>query len=250
VTLRLLCCASTLFMAVFCATSQAPAGMVTLTNGTATFSQQGVLTPDQAVDGLVPLDGTNGWAILQLPSGITSAETAVWETSSDIVGANVLTFTMQFNHPLGDHALGRFRFSVTTDDRSEFADDLNTGGDVTANWSVLSDPNVTVPAGMTFSVLADESILTAGTIGTSTTYIVTYLTTVSGITGIRLEAMEDPSLPTNGPGHYTQGNFVLTELTLDASEVPEPSSFALLAMGGLAFVTRRRRLRVRSAAGR
>ena len=45
-------------------------------------------------------------------------------------------------------------------------------------------------------------------------------TSLSPITGIRLEVLEDPSLPFNGPGRQpTNGNFVLTELMLHAEEL-------------------------------
>ncbi len=43
------------------------------------------------------------------------------------------------------------------------------------------------------------------------------VTELSGIPGIRLEALTDPSLPHGGgPGFAANGNFVLTELQLDA----------------------------------
>jgi hypothetical protein len=61
------------------------------------------------------------------------------------------------------------------------------------------------------------------------------LLTLAGITGIRLEAVEDSSLPTGGPGFAANGNFVLTEIELDAAPIPEPSTYALLA-GGLLLI--------------
>ncbi|MCP4113580.1 MAG: hypothetical protein GY749_49995, partial [Desulfobacteraceae bacterium] len=112
---------------------------ITLQNGTATFSQNS-LSPDQAVDG--NYNGYNGWAI----GGETVNQTAVWETSADLA-AGQLKFKMHFKHPDTGHAIGRFRLSVTADDRSEFADGENSDGDVEANWIELTNPSVSLPSG-------------------------------------------------------------------------------------------------------
>jgi hypothetical protein len=63
------------------------------------------------------------------------------------------------------------------------------------------------------------------------------------VTGIRLEVLEDPSLPLDGPGyHSTNGNFLLTELEVFANiSVAVPglgpwglaSCLALLSAAGL-----------------
>jgi hypothetical protein len=74
------------------------------------------------------------------------SETAVFQTVPDL-GPSLLTFTMYFNDPNPGHLLGRFRLSVTTDDRSTYADGLPVGGNVTANWTVLTDLTVDGPAG-------------------------------------------------------------------------------------------------------
>jgi hypothetical protein len=144
---------------------------------------------------------------------------------------------MHFLHFNPEHLLGRFRFSVTTDDRTTFADGLHTGGDVVANWTVLSSPSVSGPAGMTFTTLADQSILAGGVIAAQGVYTVNYTTGINGITGLRLEALEDPSLPGgNGPGlHLANGNFELNEMTLEGTIVPVPSSILLFGTGSIAL---------------
>ena len=112
----------------FANVSPASAAAVTLQQGTATWSQEDWccgLNVDEAVDGVIsgtngPLDPYNGWAIY---SDIGSnAQTAVWETSSDI-NASKLDFNL-YHTWAGDSSLGRFRLSYTTDDRSMFADGL------------------------------------------------------------------------------------------------------------------------------
>jgi hypothetical protein len=217
---------------------------IQLQNGTATFSQLingGPFSPDQAVDGNFG-DG-NGWAVATTQTfGGATSQTAVWETVPDLAAGN-LTITMHFVHFNPEHLLGRFRFSVTTDDRTTFADGLHTGGDVDADWIVLTDAIVGGPAGMTFTNLIDGSILAGGVIASQGIYTVSYSTVVNNITGLRLEAIEDPTLPGgNGPGlHTANGNFALAEMTVDALVVPESSTMVLFSLGllGLGFLKRR-----------
>ena len=213
-------------------------GLVQLQNGTATFSQPlgGLYTPAQAIDGDL-FGGDNGWAIARVDAfNGTNSETAVWETATELSASN-LTFTMYFFDSNPGHLLGRFRLSVTTDDRSTFADALPTGGDVDANWTVLTNLIVSGPAGMSFTTLGDASILAEGVTAATGIYTVGYAAAVQHITGIRLEAIEDPTLPGgSGPGLFTRnGNFLLTEITLDApvAAVPEPSTAVLLGLGVL-----------------
>ena len=101
---------------------------------------------------------------------------------------------------LGNHTPGRFRISVTTDDRATFADGLAGGGDVEANWIVL-DPSTYVSdnggvAGndTTLTELPDHSLLASGpqVSGAVETYTITALTDLTGITGVRLEMLTDP----------------------------------------------------------
>ena len=212
-----------LFGAVF--SGLAAATPVQLQNGTATFSQGGEdgvgpYSPEMAIDGIT--SGPYGWPIDHFPGPqeYTTNETAVWETVSDL-GPSLLTFTMQFLANNSGHLLGRFRLSVTTDDRSTYADGLASGGNVTANWTVLKNLVVQGPPGMTFTNLPDDSVLAGGVVPGQGIYNVTAVTNLAGITGIRLEALQHPSLPHGGgPGFAANGNFVLSEIVLDASAPP------------------------------
>ena len=209
------------------------ADAVILQQPTATFSQSqyGDFSVARAIDG--NFSDNLGWAIYPQ----IGPQTAVFETSTDIgfVGSSLMTFTLsQLLQPNGFHTLGRFRLSVTTDNRALFADGLSTAGDVTANWSVLDVISATAANGATLTELADHSILASGASPETDVYTVTAATSLTGITGIRLEALTDPALPLGGPGRQpTTGNFVLSEFEVSITPVPEPGTIALGVIAGL-----------------
>ena len=190
---------------------------------TATFSQAilgGPFSPSQAIDRY--FHPSNGWTIAREAAdafGSTQAETAVWETATDI-SASHLTFNLHFLHFNGKHLLGRFRFSVTDADRRDFADEAHTDGQVDAPWVVLQAPIVRGPQGMTFTTLDDHSVLVGGSIADQGVYSVSFQWNRTRITGIRLEALKHPSLPGGGgPGLYpASGNFFLTEIEMFAAD--------------------------------
>ena len=68
---------------------------------------------------------------------------------------------------------------------------------------------------------ADRSIVATGNKDKGV-YTVTMKTHLAGITGFRLEALSDPSLPSNGPGLPANGNFVLTEFEVFVAPVDKP----------------------------
>ncbi len=242
------CPVRTLFCAAFliAASGNAHAAPITLQNATATFSQVNLEASD-TIDGSFS-DTDNGWGISAgIPVG---PETIVWETTTDINVASSLSFRMSFLNGHPQSILGRFRLSYTTDDRNIFADGLQSGGDVTANWNVLNVlTSATATDGMTLTLHPDnDGSILAGPSNApdNSVFDVTFGIVESAITGFRLEAMEDLSIPaSSGPGFGTNGNFVLVEFEAeaDADSVPEPGSVGLLlvGVGGLALARRRHR---------
>jgi hypothetical protein len=161
-----------------------------------------------------------GWAVLQ-NGNLVAAETAVLQTMANTVAyaaGTRLTFVLTQNYDLtGPHAVGRFRLSVTTSPRTQFADGndgTSTPGNIGSDsiWTVLAPAAVCTSPMVGISSLGDKSILVTPNSNVPVVYTVVTDTTLKGITGVRLETLKDPSLPMNGPGLSTMdGNFVLTE---------------------------------------
>ncbi len=196
---------------------------VVLQNATATVTQGG-FSISQTIDGNLGGVGViNGWAV-QDNIGTIDPETAVYETQADVGGPGgaMLTFTLIQNYG-SSLTIGRFRLSITEDDRSSFADGLSQGGDVTANWNVLGASTAVATNGATLTIQPDGSILASGASPATTVYTVTAATEATSITGIRLEALEDSRLPADGPGRAENGNLVLQEFAVDATDVPFPN---------------------------
>ncbi len=192
------------------------------------------------IDGLTD-SNTLGWALFNGVSPILG-QTAVFETQTDLNAPQVqIDMLHRWTQGVGmnDKTLaGRFRWSVTADDRSTFADGMQTGGDVTANWTVLVPFLVDLPAGMTADAQPDLSILTGGTIPAIGDYSITYVLPLADVTGFRLEILNDDSLPFDGVGHNTlAGSVVVSEVILTA--VPEPASAVVLTTAGLLLIRRR-----------
>jgi len=232
--------------AAFAGVAISTAAPVPLQQATATHSQSG-FSVDFLIDGvLAPGNATGvGWALDK--DLTTSAETAVFETVTDLTSAGGFNLTFSiFQGGFGNHSLGKFRLSYTTDARTLFADDVDSSGDVTANWITLTpsgalsdNPNTTFTFPGSDMILAqggpDVDDLETQTITASTGAL------VAPITGFRLEALADAALPDSGPGRSNNGNIVLRELSVDAGAVPEPASFGLLALGAGALLLPRRR---------
>ena len=88
-----------------------------------------------------------------------------------------------------------------------------------AGWLLVDFKETLSKGGATFKRLADGSLLATGTNPDFDTYTFVAETKVSAITGFRLEALADPSMVKSGPGRATNGNFDLTNITLDVQSL-------------------------------
>ncbi len=83
-------------------------------------------------------------------------------------------------------------------------------------WTALDPSAYYAAVGTKFTKLEDKSLLATGSNPGVSEYSVTCKTTLKGITAFRVEALTDPNLPHNGPGRSGNGNFVLSEFTVQA----------------------------------
>ena len=89
--------------------------------------------------------------------------------------------------------------------------------DGTADWTVVNPDSMTLEGDATFTPLADGSILAGGPLVSGDVYTIRAPVGVSLIRAIRLEAIPDPSLPGQGPGRHSSGNFQLQEFRVFAT---------------------------------
>ena len=85
-----------------------------------------------------------------------------------------------------------------------------------AIWTVLAPTSAVSKAGAVLTIHADGSILAGGSTPVHDLYTVTAETGLTGITGVRLEVLTDPSLPSQGPGRAFNGNFAISEFAVIA----------------------------------
>ncbi|KAF0181543.1 MAG: hypothetical protein FD161_216 [Limisphaerales bacterium] len=83
-----------------------------------------------------------------------------------------------------------------------------------AKWKPLKPAKVASAQKSKLAVQADGSVLASGKTPDKDTYTVTVTNALKAITGLRVEALPDDSLPAKGPGRGANGNFVLTEVAV------------------------------------
>jgi WD40 repeat protein len=93
--------------------------------------------------------------------------------------------------------------------------------DQQVEWFPLSVASASATNQAVLTPQADRSIVASGN-KQQGVYTIKVHTTLSQITGFRLEALSDPKLPSSGPGLAPNGNFVLTEFEVSAASAKTP----------------------------
>jgi hypothetical protein len=187
---------------------------VVFSTAVATFTEV-TWDPSKMIDGDFTGAQGNGWSVFNFDTGSAEAADALLTLASPLpAGHYSLTFTIYQNYWNPGHILGDFALDYTT-----------------AASPTLSSPQTPVSIlsvsslnGTTFSLLSPGELLantSNNSLGTDTYTITAFVDSASPITGIFLDAIKNPSLPGGGPGgQYPNGNFVVSELTLDAIAAP------------------------------
>jgi len=87
-------------------------------------------------------------------------------------------------------------------------------GGPAVDWRPLVPSLFTTTIGGSLQRMSDDSLLATGKPADTDTYVVTGASPLRTVTALRLEAMNDDSLPHRGPGRLSNGNFHLTEIEL------------------------------------
>lgn len=93
-----------------------------------------------------------------------------------------------------------------------------------SDWVVVRPSRMASKGGATLTVLDDQSVLAGGKNPQEDVYEIEARTGLRAITGVRLEALRDPSLPRGGPGRDPEGNFFLSALEVTAAPADKPDA--------------------------
>lgn len=113
-------------------------------------------------------------------------------------------------------------------ERTDWERTLVEGGGAAAVWHALEVAEFKSSGGAEGKVLDDRSVLVGGEEPEKDTYIVTVWTKLTGISGFKLEALTDPSLPGEGPGRGDEErpNFIVNRFSVtmakSSDESPRP----------------------------
>jgi len=83
-------------------------------------------------------------------------------------------------------------------------------------WTVLKPAKLASTGGATFTAQPDGSIAVSGKSAEKDEYRLEFECDLATVTGLKLEALADPALPKSGPGRASNGNFVLSEMKVEA----------------------------------
>jgi hypothetical protein len=87
--------------------------------------------------------------------------------------------------------------------------------DAEKDWHPLHPDHADSTGGSTLTIATDGSVLASGANPEADTYAITASVPLKEITGIRIEALPDPSLPRGGPGRDYYGNFMIREVNVE-----------------------------------
>ncbi|HEY7243386.1 MAG TPA: Ig-like domain-containing protein [Xanthobacteraceae bacterium] len=197
---------------------------VKFSSAVATFYEvQNNWAPSQMIDGIFTgpppgpgqdstYGGVNGWSVFNLATGVAEGADALLTLATPLpAGQYNLTFGIYQNY-YGNpgHLLGDFALDYTTDATTTLS----------SPQTPVSIQSASSLNGTTFSFLSPGELLantSQNSVGIDTYTISASVDSASPITGIFLDAIKNPALPGGGPGAFDNGNFDVSEFTLDAS---------------------------------
>jgi mono/diheme cytochrome c family protein len=99
--------------------------------------------------------------------------------------------------------------------------ELAAAADKPVQFHLLEFNDVSGPKTVTIQRQGDGSYLVSGKAVDKADYTLTAKTDLSHVSGFRLDVLRDESLPGNGPGRASNGNFVLNEIVVQTSSTED-----------------------------
>ena len=93
---------------------------------------------------------------------------------------------------------------------------LSATEQVELTWHLLRPTDLVSEAGATLTKTEDGAVLASGANPAKDTFVLTIPTSLRGITAFKLEALPAASLANQGPGRADNGNYVLSEIKMQA----------------------------------
>ncbi|MBI2298138.1 MAG: hypothetical protein HYU66_04170 [Armatimonadetes bacterium] len=97
-------------------------------------------------------------------------------------------------------------------------------------WHLLAPDRAVSTGGTVLEPQPDGSLLARGASPDSATYTIALRTPLAGLTGLRVEALPDDSLPGHGPGRAVNGNFALRHLSVTIAPAARPDEAQPVAL--------------------
>jgi len=114
---------------------------------------------------------------------------------------------------------------ISPEREAAFAKWLETDAPSYVNrWTPITPAAMSSSGGATLMRQDDGTILVTGTNAAKDVYELSAEFAQQGITAIRLEALQDPSMPRSGPGRAGNGNFVLTGVDFEVIAPDKPDA--------------------------
>jgi mono/diheme cytochrome c family protein len=102
--------------------------------------------------------------------------------------------------------------------QAKWAAPLRQAYEVTAkDWQILTPIKATASEGVTLQIEPDQSVYSTGKAAETSTYELELPAPEATVTALRLEALLDDRLPNKSSGRSEDGDFVLTEFTVDVA---------------------------------
>lgn len=116
----------------------------------------------------------------------------------------------------------------------ELVERMNRPTAPTGDWQVLAPTTFESAGGATPVTLDDNSVLLTEDRPEKDVYTITVQTKLRDISGFRIEALTDESLPGKGPGRGDdkRPNFILSEVTVTAAPVDDPTAKTEIELAG------------------